>query len=240
MKTRYLSVLGWALVTAAGVGCDDDGDGGSTGGAVADMGAGGQTGGVVADSGAGGQTGCVVADMGAGGQTGGIVADMGAGGQTGGVVADMGAGGQTGGVVADMGVVGGMPVGGMPVGGMPVGGMPVGGMPVGCVADADGDAVCDADDSDCNADGTLLMCRRVAPQCAAGTVPEVRQGCYTDVCVTWAECGAPVVQPMFCGGFAGLPCPDGQMCIDDPSDACDPNNGGADCGGICVLAQPER
>ena len=178
MKTRYLSVLGWALVTAAGVGCDDDGDGGSTGGAVADM----------------------------------------------------GAGGQTGGVVADMGVVGGMPVGGMPVGGMPVG----------CVADADGDAVCDVDDSACNADGTLLMCRRVAPQCAAGTVPEVRQGCYTDVCVTWAECGAPVVQPMFCGGFAGLPCPDGQMCIDDPSDACDPNNGGADCGGICVLAQPER
>ena len=211
MKTRYLSVLGWALVTAAGVGCDDDGDGGSTGGAVADMGAGGQTGGVVAD-------------MGAGGQTGGVVADMG-------VVGGMPVGGMP---------VGGMPVGGMPVGGMPVGGMPVGGMPVGCVADADGDAVCDADDSDCNADGTLLMCRRVAPQCAAGTVPEVRQGCYTDVCVTWAECGAPVVQPMFCGGFAGLPCPDGQMCIDDPSDACDPNNGGADCGGICVLAQPER
>lgn len=40
--------------------------------------------------------------------------------------------------------------------------------------------------------------------------------------------------PAFCGGIAGFPCPDGQSCIDDPSDDCDPNNGGADCGGICV------
>lgn len=38
----------------------------------------------------------------------------------------------------------------------------------------------------------------------------------------------------FCGGIAGIACPDGQRCVDDPSDDCDPNNGGADCGGICV------
>lgn len=38
----------------------------------------------------------------------------------------------------------------------------------------------------------------------------------------------------FCGGFAGLPCPDGKICVDDPNDSCDPQNGGADCGGICV------
>jgi hypothetical protein len=38
----------------------------------------------------------------------------------------------------------------------------------------------------------------------------------------------------FCGGIAGIQCPDGQVCIDDPSDSCDPNHGGADCGGICV------
>lgn len=38
----------------------------------------------------------------------------------------------------------------------------------------------------------------------------------------------------FCGGIAGIPCPDGQTCIDDPSDDCDPNMGGADCGGICI------
>ena len=41
-------------------------------------------------------------------------------------------------------------------------------------------------------------------------------------------------KPQFCGGIAGFPCPDGQTCIDDPSDNCDPQNGGADCGGICV------
>eukprot|EP00484_Ammonia_sp_Unknown_P006924 CAMPEP_0197075042 /NCGR_PEP_ID=MMETSP1384-20130603/211413_1 /TAXON_ID=29189 /ORGANISM="Ammonia sp." /LENGTH=436 /DNA_ID=CAMNT_0042513885 /DNA_START=26 /DNA_END=1334 /DNA_ORIENTATION=+ len=32
----------------------------------------------------------------------------------------------------------------------------------------------------------------------------------------------------FCGGFAGLSCPDGQICIDDPRDDCDPDHGGAD------------
>ncbi len=41
----------------------------------------------------------------------------------------------------------------------------------------------------------------------------------------------------FCGGFANLPCPEGQECADDPNDGCDPANGGADCGGICVPAQ---
>ncbi|WP_395804987.1 hypothetical protein [Archangium minus] len=37
----------------------------------------------------------------------------------------------------------------------------------------------------------------------------------------------------FCGGIAGVPCPEGFACVDDPSDDCDPNNSGADCGGIC-------
>lgn len=37
----------------------------------------------------------------------------------------------------------------------------------------------------------------------------------------------------FCGGIAGVPCPEGFTCVDDPSDTCDPNNSGADCGGFC-------
>lgn len=40
----------------------------------------------------------------------------------------------------------------------------------------------------------------------------------------------------FCGGIAGFACPDGQVCVDDPSDSCDPMNGGADCGGMCIPA----
>lgn len=49
-------------------------------------------------------------------------------------------------------------------------------------------------------------------------------------------CDAPgiCVTPTFCGGFAGLQCKDGRRCVEDPRDECDPKNGGADCGGICV------
>ena len=46
------------------------------------------------------------------------------------------------------------------------------------------------------------------------------------------SCGPPTGS--FCGGIAGIPCPTGQRCIDDPSDGCDPNAGDADCAGICV------
>jgi len=37
----------------------------------------------------------------------------------------------------------------------------------------------------------------------------------------------------FCGGFAGIRCPDGFDCVDDAGDSCDPAAGGADCAGVC-------
>ncbi len=37
-----------------------------------------------------------------------------------------------------------------------------------------------------------------------------------------------------CGGLTGAACPVGFECVDDPSDDCDPQRGGADCIGICV------
>jgi hypothetical protein len=37
-----------------------------------------------------------------------------------------------------------------------------------------------------------------------------------------------------CGGLAARPCPDGFACADDPDDDCDPEAGGADCGGLCL------
>ena len=43
--------------------------------------------------------------------------------------------------------------------------------------------------------------------------------------------------PVVCGGFGGLECPDGQVCVDDPNDDCDPKDA-ADCGGICVPPEP--
>ena len=39
----------------------------------------------------------------------------------------------------------------------------------------------------------------------------------------------------FCGGFAGVQCPTGLTCVDDPTDTCDPATGGRDCAGICVV-----
>jgi hypothetical protein len=41
-----------------------------------------------------------------------------------------------------------------------------------------------------------------------------------------------------CGGFAGKPCPGAGECVDVPNDGCDPNNGGADCAGMCVCSGP--
>jgi hypothetical protein len=51
------------------------------------------------------------------------------------------------------------------------------------------------------------------------------------------ECDATgiCVKNKLCGGFAGFRCPDSrQVCVDAPSDGCDPQNGGADCDGVCV------
>lgn len=37
-----------------------------------------------------------------------------------------------------------------------------------------------------------------------------------------------------CGGIAGIQCPVGLLCVDDPRDDCRPRTGGADCSGICI------
>lgn len=57
---------------------------------------------------------------------------------------------------------------------------------------------------------------------------------------SWAQASGPPEREVFqhltrsCGGIAGTPCPKGQLCVDDPGDDCDPDQGGADCIGICV------
>jgi len=82
--------------------------------------------------------------------------------------------------------------------------------------------------NDCGADNPCAavtcpvgsMCVVVAPPCIPGANCPLQGTCV------------PQRGP-FCGGIAGIPCPGAGKCVDDPSDSCDPNNGGADCGGIC-------
>lgn len=52
----------------------------------------------------------------------------------------------------------------------------------------------------------------------------------------YGQVGA-ALKGQLCGGIAGIQCPSGFSCVDDPSDSCDPLSGGADCGGICKKNQ---
>jgi hypothetical protein len=54
--------------------------------------------------------------------------------------------------------------------------------------------------------------------------------------------GPPTPSPpqVRCGGIAAFPCPGAGICLDDPSDSCDPKNGGADCGGLCSCAPNKK
>ncbi len=71
------------------------------------------------------------------------------------------------------------------------------------------------------------------PVCAGDLV-----SCLVDPCLGAAAVCAPdgscIPTSEFCGGFAGVPCPEGLVCVDDPRDECDPQTGGADCNGLCV------
>jgi hypothetical protein len=67
--------------------------------------------------------------------------------------------------------------------------------------------------------------------CAAGTHCVARPvTCVRAPCPPVAVC---VPDGPFCGGIAGIRCPGGGTCQDNPGDSCDPRTGGADCGGIC-------
>ncbi|KAJ9461158.1 hypothetical protein DIPPA_28910 [Diplonema papillatum] len=66
-------------------------------------------------------------------------------------------------------------------------------------------------------DGGMICTKRACP----------RLPCPGDVCKGRLPCG----------GFAGLACAgEGQVCVDDPTDGCNPAGGGADCVGCCVAA----
>ena len=60
--------------------------------------------------------------------------------------------------------------------------------------------------------------------------------CAATVCNGKTVCvDSDCVEPTgMCGGIAGIQCQKGELCVDDPRDNCDPDKGGADCGGVCV------
>lgn len=62
---------------------------------------------------------------------------------------------------------------------------------------------------------------------AGGTIMMVAE-------VTDLDTSSSSASAKMCGGIAGIACDPGMNCVDDPSDSCDPNQGGADCSGICV------
>lgn len=98
--------------------------------------------------------------------------------------------------------------------------------------------------------GVKGACEDVCPCGDAGncmSLPGDRMSDSTDVATTYqcscsdgsimngSGCTTVRDEPQSCGGFTGTACSDDTLiCIDDPSDDCDPAKGGADCIGICV------
>jgi hypothetical protein len=94
----------------------------------------------------------------------------------------------------------------------------------------------------CGAADQTGVCRAIPEACTDQYEPVC--GCddqtYGNACyaaaagvsvVSEGECGGDGPS---CGGIAGIACPGAGDCVDDPSDDCDPERGGADCGGICA------
>lgn len=74
-------------------------------------------------------------------------------------------------------------------------------------------------------------------RCAAGTHCQATPvQCIKAPCPPVAAC-VPDAPGVTCGGIAGILCPGAGQCVDNPTDDCDPANGGADCGGLCQCKQ---
>lgn len=65
-----------------------------------------------------------------------------------------------------------------------------------------------------------------------GTIMHVED--VTSVTPSSSSVSSSVATTTFCGGIAAIACPSGYSCVDNPDDSCDPEHGGADCGGICI------
>jgi hypothetical protein len=73
-------------------------------------------------------------------------------------------------------------------------------------------------------------CQPASNPCAAVSCPV---GSACEVVDGQGVCTPPEPSGPFCGGIGGIECAGAGSCADDPNDDCDPDNGGADCGGLC-------
>jgi hypothetical protein len=119
-----------------------------------------------------------------------------------------------------------------------------------CVSEPCNQAVCGPGEYCCNE--SCSRCVGLGQGCTQEICPPTGEPCGGNRCGPGEYCCNPscgVCAPLggscatvvcdpepgeMCGGIAGIPCPDGFVCVDDPRDDCDPAAGGADCPGICV------
>ena len=87
--------------------------------------------------------------------------------------------------------------------------------------------------SECESDADCAV-TQACHTCPNGSFSCPFAACLNGTCIA-REPGCPPAE--FCDGIASFACPPGFTCVDDDGDDCDPNQGGADCGGVCVREQ---
>jgi hypothetical protein len=98
----------------------------------------------------------------------------------------------------------------------------------------DESAICGADDQSGTCQVKPELCIQVFDPVCGCDGQEYSNECMANAAGVSAlnKAGCDLIE---CGGFFGLPCPDSSMtCVDIPGDSCDPQNGGADCPGMCI------